>query len=408
MDADAISRAAEGEYHASEYHVRLAARMLDVGTDGPLVAAARKHALEVQGRSIIGLHIGEPDFESPSNVLAAAKRGLDNVATHYGPYMGIPALRDAIAADARVRKSLDVSSHRVVVAPGGKMAIYWAAMCLLQEGDEAIVPDPGFPAYEGSARLAGARVVPLPIREENDFRIDIDELRRLITRRTRLLVLNSPANPTGGVLTRDDLIEIARVCVKHDLWVLSDEIYSRIVYEGEHTSIGALPGMAERTVVVDGFSKTYAMTGWRLGYAIVPETLVDPFGKFAINTISCVAAFAQLGAVEALAGSQDPVDAMVAEFRARRNLLVAGLNEIPGFSCRLPAGAFYAFPNVAGTGLSGEVLADRLLTEAGVCVVAGRAYGSEGEAHIRLSYATDRRNLIEALARIRDLVVRLP
>ena len=408
MDAEAMVGTTTAGHRAPERPDRLADRMLDVGTDGPLVAAARRQALEVQGRSVIGLHIGEPDFETPPNVLAAAKRGLDSGATHYGPYMGILALRDAIAADARARKGLDVTSHRVIVAPGGKMAIYWAAMCLLQEGDEAIVPDPGFPAYEGSARLAGARPVPLPIREENDFRIDIDELRRLITRQTRLLVLNSPANPTGGVLTRDDLVEIARICVEHDIWVLSDEIYSRIVYEGDHISIAALPGMADRTLVVDGFSKTYAMTGWRLGYAIVPEKLVDPFGKLSINTISCVTTFAQLGAIEALTGPQDPVDAMVAEFRARRDLLVEGLNDIPGFSCRLPAGAFYAFPNVAGTGLTGEELTDRLLNEAGVCVVAGGAYGAVGDSHIRLSYATDRRNLVEALARIRGLVVHLP
>jgi aspartate/methionine/tyrosine aminotransferase len=281
----------------------------------------------------------------------------------------------------------------------------YAIMGLVNPGDEVLVPDPGYPIYESLTRFVGATPVPVPIRMARDFRLDVDELASLVTSRTRLLVINSPANPTGGLLTRVDLEAIAALAVRHDLWVLTDEIYGRILYDGaEHVSIASLPGMAERTIVLDGFSKTFAMTGWRLGYAIVPPALRETYSQLIINTISCAPTFAQLGAVEALTGPQDDVDAMVREFRVRRDVVVNGLNAIPGIECRLPAGAFYAFPSIVGTGLSGAELAERLLHEAGVCVLAGSAFGTYGDDHVRISYATSRENLAEALRRIRSFV----
>jgi aspartate/methionine/tyrosine aminotransferase len=285
----------------------------------------------------------------------------------------------------------------------------YAILGLIDPGDEAIVPDPGYPIYESLVRFVGGTPVPIPIRMENDFRLDVDELATLITPKTRMIVINSPANPTGGVLTRGDLERIAELAQRHDLVVLADEIYGRILYDGEeHVSIASLPDMTERTIVLDGFSKTFAMTGWRLGYAIVPEWLVQTYGQLVINTISCAPTFAQVGAVEALRGPQDDVDAMVVEFRARRDLVVDGLNAIPGIRSLKPTGAFYAFPDISGTGLSGAELAERLLHEAGVCVLAGTAFGGVGRDHIRISYANSRENLAEALRRIRAFVDELP
>jgi aspartate/methionine/tyrosine aminotransferase len=293
----------------------------------------------------------------------------------------------------------------VFVTVGGKGVMLYAILGLVDPGDEVLVPDPGYPIYESLTRFVGATPVPVPIRMENDFRLDVDELASLITPRTRVLVINSPANPTGGVLTRSDIERVAELAIRHDLWVLADEIYGRILYDGaEHVSIASLPGMAERTIVLDGFSKTYAMTGWRMGYAIVPESLVKTYGQLIINTISGVATFAQVGAVEALVGPQDDVDAMVVEFKARRDLIVDGLNAIPGIECRKPLGAFYVFPSIAGVGLSGAELAERLLHEAGVCVLAGSAFGVYGDDHIRISYANSQENLLEALGRIRTFV----
>jgi aspartate/methionine/tyrosine aminotransferase len=298
-----------------------------------------------------------------------------------------------------------VTPDRVFVTVGGKGVMLYAILGIVDPGDEVIVPDPGYPIYESLVRFVGGTPVAIPIRMANDFRLDVDELASLITPRTRMLVVNSPANPTGGVLTRTDLERIAELAIRHDLAVLADEIYSRILYDGtEHVSIASLPGMAERTIVLDGFSKTYAMTGWRLGYAIVPPTLVQTYSQLIINTISCAPTFAQLGAVEALTGPQADVDAMVVEFRARRDLVVDGLNAIAGVSCLRPTGAFYAFPDIADTGLTGAELAERLLHDAGVCVLAGTAFGGVGTDHIRISYANSRENLSLALDRIRGLV----
>jgi aspartate/methionine/tyrosine aminotransferase len=385
--------------------MRLADRMTSIGTETAFEAAARARALEATGRSVIHLEIGEPDFDTPANVREAAKRAIDTGKTHYPPFAGIPELRAAIAADSALRRGFAPDPANVFVTVGGKGVMYYAILALVNPGDEVIVPDPGYPIYESVTRFAGGTAVPVPIRQENEFRLDPDELASLVTPRTRLIVINSPANPTGGVLSRGDLERIAEIALRHDLVVLSDEIYSRILYEGaEHASIAALPGMAERTIVLDGFSKPWAMTGWRLGYGIVPAWLGHGFGRLLINSVSGATSFAQWGAVEAISGPQDEVDAMVEEFRARRDLVVDGLNALPGVRCLRPAGAFYVFPEISGTGLSGVALADRLLNEAGVSVLAGTAFGEVGVNHIRLSYANSRENLAEALRRIATIV----
>ncbi len=385
--------------------MRLASRMGSIGTETAFEAAARARALEAEGRSIIHLEIGEPDFDTPANVRDAAKRALDAGLTHYPPFAGLPDLRAAIAEDSVARKGFPVDPSQVFVTVGGKGVMVYAILALVDPGDEVIVPDPGYPIYESVTRFVGGTPVPIPIRMANDFRLDVDELASLITPRTKLLVINSPANPTGGVLTADDIARIAELAVRHDLVVLADEIYARILYDGaEHVSIASLPGMAERTVVLDGFSKTYAMTGWRLGYAIVPPWLVEAYGTLIINTISGATAFAQAGAIEALRGPQGDVETMVREFRERRDLVVDGLNAIPGVRCHRPQGAFYVFPDIAGTGFSGAQLAGRLLHEAGVCVLAGTAFGGVGGGHIRISYANSRENLSEALRRIDQFV----
>jgi aspartate/methionine/tyrosine aminotransferase len=379
--------------------------MSSIGTETAFEAAARARALEATGRSVVHLEIGEPDFDTPANIREAAKRALDTGKTHYPPFPGIPELREAIAADSGLRRGFAPDPADVFVTVGGKGVMYYAILALVDPGDEVIVPDPGYPIYESVTRFVGGTPVPIAIRQEHEFRLDPAELASLVTPRTKLIVINSPANPTGGVLTADDLRRIADVAIEHDLVVLSDEIYSRILYDGAaHTSIAALPGMRERTIVLDGFSKTWAMTGWRLGYAIVPEWLRFAFGRLLINSVSGATTFAQWGALEAIAGPQDEVDAMVEEFRARRDLVVDGLNAIPGVRCLRPAGAFYVFPEISGTGLTGAELADRLLNEAGVSVLAGTAFGGVGTNHIRLSYATSRANLEEALRRMRTVI----
>jgi aspartate/methionine/tyrosine aminotransferase len=382
--------------------------MGSIGTESAFSVTMRAKALEAQGRSMVYLQIGEPDFDTPAHVRDAAKRALDAGETHYAPFAGIPALREAIAADVTARKGFPADPAQVFVTVGGKGVMLYAILGLVDPGDEVIVPDPGYPIYESLTRFVGAKAVPVPIRMANDFRLDVGELASLVTPRTRVLVLNSPANPTGGVLTRQDLEAIATLAIERDLWVLTDEIYGRILYDGaEHVSIASLPGMAERTITLDGFSKTFAMTGWRLGYAVVPPALQETYAQLIINTVSCAPTFVQVGAVEALTGPQDDVDAMVREFRVRRDLIVDGLNEIPGFDCPTPSGAFYVFPSVAGTGLSGAELSDRLLHEAGVCVLPGSAFGGFGEEHIRISYAASQEQITEALARIRRFVAGL-
>ncbi len=384
--------------------MRLADRMDHIGTETAFEAAARARALAATGRNIIHLHLGEPDFDTPPNIVEAAARALTDGQTHYAPPPGVPVFREAIAADFSRRRGVEVTPDRVVVTPGAKPVMAYLMMALVGPGDEVIVPDPGFPIYESMTRFMGATPVPIPLRPERDFRLDLDELRSLITPRTRLLVFNSPQNPTGAVMTRSDIEGVAAIAMAHDLMVLADEIYSRILYEGEHVSILSVEGMEERTVVLDGLSKTYAMTGWRLGWGILPKPLVPVFERLLINTVSCTATYAQFAGAEALNGPQDAVEAMVRELRARRELIVSGLNALPGVTAPMPHGAFYAFPDVSGTGLTGRTFADRMLMEAGVSLLSGTAFGQQGVNSLRVSYANSQPNLRVALTRMADFL----
>ena len=380
--------------------VRLADRVQDIGTETAFEAAARARALEATGRDVIHLEIGEPDFDTPSNVIDAGCDALRGGWTHYGPSAGQPELRAAIATYVNASRSTSFAPEQVVVTPGGKPVMFFAILALVEEGDEALFPDPGFPIYRSMIDFAGAVAVPIPLREERAFGIDLDELASLITPRSRLLILNSPANPTGGVLTRDEIAEIARLAVAHNLIVLADEIYSELIYEGEHVSIATMPGMAERTIVLDGFSKTYAMTGWRLGYGLMPRTLVEAVNRLMVNSVSCTSMAVQRAGLAALTGPQDEVVAMREAFRIRRDLIVDGLNRIAGISCLSPKGAFYAFPNISKLGVTSKEFADLLLDEYGVAALAGTAFGAHGEGYLRLSTANSEANLTRALERI--------
>ena len=381
-------------------HERLAGRMARLGTEGAFEVLARARALEGQGRHIIHLEIGEPDFATPQAVVDAGVAALHAGATHYTPSPGILELRQAIAEEMSLSRGIDVDPGSVVVAPGAKPILFFALLALVEAGDEVICPDPGFPIYESMIRYGGGTVVGVPLPEHLDFRLDIGALRAAVSPRTKLIIINSPANPTGGVLERADLEAIAALAIEHDILVLSDEIYSRMIYEGEHRSIAEIDGMRDRTILLDGFSKTYAMTGWRLGYGVMPPDLAAQVSRLIINSVSCTASFTQLAGVEALTGDQAPVEAMMAEFRRRRTVIVEGLNLLPGVRCAMPRGAFYAFPNIAGTGLSSQELAGLLLEEAGVAALSGTAFGPGGEGHLRLSYANSIENIREALARI--------
>ncbi len=388
--------------------MRLASRMERIGTETAFEAAARARALEATGRDVIHLELGEPDFDTPRHVSEAAARALlDEGATHYTAATGIAPLREAIVADVRRWKGIDTSPDQVVVTPGAKPIMFYAMLALVDDGDEVIYPNPGFPIYESMARYVGGTPVAAPLREANEFRMDVDEVASLVTPRTRMLVFNSPHNPTGSILTDDDIRRLAALAVEHDLVVLADEIYGRLQYEGSLLSIATLPGMAERTITLDGFSKTFAMTGWRMGYGVIPEWLVPSFSRLVINSVSCTNAFAQAGAIEALTGPQDEADAMRAEFTARRQLMVEGLNAIPGVSCVMPHGAFYTFPNISSFGRTSSEIADHLLYDAGVCGLSGTAFGEHGEGHLRFSYANSRENLTAALERVGESLAKL-
>jgi aspartate aminotransferase len=383
----------------------LARRMGRLGTETAFEVLARAKALEAKGRSIVHLEIGEPDFDSPRAVVAAGVASLERGETHYTPSAGIPELREACANYLNRERGLAIEPGQIIVTPGAKPIMFFAILALLESGDEAIYPDPGFPIYASMISFAGAKGVPLALREENDFVPELDELRRLITPRTKLLILNSPHNPTGGVLSPEAIREIAKIAREHDLWVLSDEIYAEIIYEGKHRSIVAEEGMAERTILLDGFSKTFAMTGWRLGYGAFPKPLVDGVAKLVTNSVSCTATFTQRAGVVAISQRPAEVDTMLAEFRRRRDTIVAGLNKIEGVTCRLPHGAFYVFPNITGLGLGDSAtVANRVLNEAGVAALAGTAFGAVGEGYLRLSYANSLANLNLAVERIRDWV----
>jgi aspartate/methionine/tyrosine aminotransferase len=385
--------------------IRLAERMGRLGTESAFEVLARAKALEAAGRVVIHLEIGEPDFPTADHISAAAVEALLGGQTHYVPAPGIPALRESVAAFLdRTGRLRGVSPGRVVVTPGAKPIMFFTILALCAAGDEVLYPDPGFPMYESITSFAGATPVPVPLREENGFRIDVDELAALITPRSKLLIINSPHNPCGSALTRSDCAAIASLAIRHDLIVLSDEVYWALRYGGEHASVLEFDGMADRTVLLDGWSKTYAMTGWRLGFGVLPEPLVEPVTRLAINSVSCTSAFSQYAAIAALDGPQDGVAAMLAEFRRRRDVIVGGLNAIPGVSCVLPDGAFYAFPNISETGVPASLLAERLLSEAGVASLAGTAFGSWGEGFLRLSYANSVANIEVALDAMKALL----
>ncbi|HEU0248675.1 MAG TPA: pyridoxal phosphate-dependent aminotransferase [Gaiellaceae bacterium] len=385
----------------------LAESLERLGTETAFSVLARAKALEREGRDVIHLEIGEPDFDTPSHISEVAAEALRGGETHYCPAAGIPELRDAAAEFLSATRGIDVRPANVLVGTGAKPFLFFTILATCNPGDEVVYPDPGFPIYESAISWAGATPVPLPLLEERDFTFDPNDLADRLSARTKLVILNSPQNPTGGVLSPDDVAATAELLAECPAWVLSDEVYSQMLYEGEHASVVSLEGMLERTILLDGLSKTYAMTGWRCGFAAVPDALVDPLTKFFVNSTSCVPPFVQLAGVAALTGPQDEPRAMVEEFRARRDLIVSGLNALPGVSCRLPRGAFYVFPNVGEAPIGAEELASRLLEEAGVAVLAGAAFGRVGKDNLRLSYANSRENLARALERMRDFLATL-
>jgi len=387
--------------------MKLASRMGRLGTETAFEVLAAARALEAQGKEIIHLEIGEPDFDTPGNIIEAACRALRSGKTHYTPAAGVPELRQAIANYIASTRGINVSPDQVVVVPGGKPIMFYVIMALAEEGDEVIYPNPGFPIYESMINFVGAKPVPMPLREANGFSCDVHELASLVTERTKLIIINSPANPTGGVLSRDDLRAIAEIARERDIMVMADEIYSRILYEGEFASIASLPGMAERTIILEGFSKTYAMTGWRLGYGVMPLELAPHITRLMVNSNSCTAAFTQYAGVEALTGPQDASARMVEAFRERRDVIVEGLNRIPGIRCLKPKGAFYVFPNIEATGMGSKEMEQFLLHEAGVAALSGTSFGAYGEGFLRLSYANSVENINKALNRIDDSLAKL-
>jgi aspartate aminotransferase len=386
----------------TQHELRLSSRMSRLGTETAFEVLNRARVLEKQGKEIIHLEIGEPDFDTPANVIEAGVSALQKGWTHYGPAAGLPDLRQAIADYVSRTRKVPVSSEEVVVVPGGKPIIFFTMMALIDEGDEVIYPNPGFPIYESMIDYSMGKAIPIPLREDRDFSVDTKELASLITDRTKLIILNSPHNPTGGVLTKKDILEIAEAIGDRNILILSDEIYSRLIYDGDHFSIMSVPGFKERTILLDGFSKTYAMTGWRMGYGVMRPDLAAQISRLVTNATSCTASFTQIAGIEALRGDQSSVDKMSAEFKRRRDVFVAGLNKIKGFSCRVPKGAFYAFPNITKTGWTSKKLADALLEQAGVACLSGTAFGAYGEGYLRFSVANSLENLNKALTRIED------
>ena len=382
--------------------LKLAKRMQRLGTETAFEVLVRARALEARGKDIVHLEIGEPDFDTPANVIEAGVQALRTGWTHYGPSAGLPALRESIAAYVSETRRVQVSPDEVVVVPGGKPIIFFTILALVEEGDEVIYPNPGFPIYESMIEFLGARAVPLHLREERQFRVDVEELAAKITNRTKLIILNSPQNPTGGVLDEADVRDIARAIGDRDIMILSDEIYSRLIFEGTRFSLMSIPEFRDRTVLLDGFSKTYAMTGWRLGYGVMRSDLAVQVSRLMTNSNSCTASFTQIAGIEALKGDQSSVDRMLNEFRRRRELMVDTLNQIKGFRCQKPRGAFYVFPNIEGTGWPSKKLADALLEEAGVACLSGTSFGNFGEGYIRFSIANSIDNIQKALDRIQD------
>ena len=388
--------------------MHIAGRMSRLGTETAFEVLVKARALEAQGKDIVHLEIGEPDFDTPQNIIDSAKAALDSGFTHYGPSAGLPQAREAIAEYVARTRGVECSPDEVVITPGAKPIMFYAMMATIDEGDEVIYPNPGFPIYESVINFLGAKAVPLPLQESKEFRFDLADLEARITPKTRMLIINTPQNPTGGILTDDDLRGIAALANQHDLIVFSDEIYSRMTYDGfQHTSILQFPGMKERTIMLDGYSKTYAMTGWRLGYGVMPASIAALVAKLQTNCTSCTSSFTQVAGIEALTGQQDTAEEMIAEFKRRRDVIVDGLNAIPGFRCHRPQGAFYVFPNIEATGRSSQFMADYLLNEAGVACLSGTAFGAHGEGYIRFSYANSVENIQKALSRIQEAMEKL-
>ena len=387
--------------------MNVAERMSRLGTESAFEVLARARALERQGKEIIHLEIGEPDFDTPAHIREAAKRALDGGATHYGPAAGLPELREAIAKDVGATRNISVSPEEIVVTPGAKPIMYFVITALVNPSDEVIYPNPGFPIYESVINFVGGVPVPIPLREETGFGFDLEVLERRASSRTKLIIINSPQNPTGGVLEPDQLGRIAEIARRYRIPVLADEIYKSFLYDGEFASITRFPGMEGLVIILDGFSKAYAMTGWRLGYGVMPQTLAEHVTRLMVNSNSCTASFTQLAGIAALQGDQTPVARMVAEFKRRRDLIVEGLNRLPGVSCRSPRGAFYVFPNVKGLRRPSSQVAEVLLNDAGVAVLGGTAFGEYGEGYLRLSYANSEANLRAALDRMRPVCARL-
>ena len=384
--------------------MKIAQRMSRLGTESAFEVLAKARRLEAEGMEVIHLEIGEPDFNSPANIVNAGKRALDEGYTGYSPSPGYPELRDRIAEEIRATRGISVTGDNVVVTPGGKPIMFFLMMAVIDPGDEVLYPNPGFPIYESMINFVGGVPVPMQLHESKDFNIDIDEIAGQITGRTKLMVINSPNNPCGSIIPREDLERLSELAKKHDFIVLSDEIYSKFLYEGEHHSVSTFPDMRERTILLDGFSKAYSMTGWRIGYGVMPLDLVEPISRLATNSVSCTASFTQIAAMEALSGPQDDTHTMVAEFKRRRDIIVDGLNQIKGIRCRVPKGAFYAFPNIEETGMSSQQFADDLLNKAGVACLTGQAFGDYGDGFVRFSFANSAENIEKALDRIESFV----
>ena len=384
--------------------MKLARRMSRLGTETAFEVLAKARALEAEGMNVIHLEIGEPDFETPSNVIDAGTNALNNGFTHYNPSPGFDDLRDRIAQEISSTRGISVTGDHVVVTPGGKPIMFFVILALVDQGDEVLYPNPGFPVYESMIKFVGGVPVPMRLHESRDFGIDVDEVASQITDRTTLMIVNSPNNPCGSIINTEDLEKLANLAKEHDLTVLSDEIYSRFLYEGEHHSVTSFPDMRERSIILDGFSKAYAMTGWRIGYGVMPLGIVEPISKLVTNSVSCTASFTQMAALEALNGSQDASNEMVAEFKKRRDIIVAGLNDISGIRCTMPPGAFYVFPNIEGTGMTSQRFANELLTEAGVACLAGESFGVYGRGYARFSFANSVENIELALDRIKKFV----
>ena len=378
--------------------------MSRLGTETAFEVLAKAQKLEAQGKNIIHLEIGEPDFETPENIVRAGRKALQDGFTSYNPSQGYGDLRDVVAKEISKSRGIEASGDNIVITPGGKPIMFFVIMALIESGDEVLYPNPGFPIYESMIEFCGGTAVPMQLHGDKDFNINVEEVKKQITPNTKLMIINSPNNPCGSIIGEEELSELAILARENDILILSDEIYIRFLYEGVHRSIATFPGMMDRTIILDGFSKTYAMTGWRIGYGLFPEELVEPVSRLVTNSVSCTASFTQIAAAEALVGSQDKSSAMVEEFKKRRDIVVAGLNEIEGIECATPKGAFYAFPKVDGTGMSSAEFSNKLLEEAGVAVLAGESFGRYGSGYIRLSFANSTENLQDAIYRIKQFV----